>query len=299
MIDPITLAESTWHIELRKVGRNEWIGPCPLACNYQGHDRFHVFTDGNPRYWCRVCNGQGFMDKIDGRTPTAQELLEARVKRLEERQRENEWRLSALERMAHCQDHIIYHNFLTAEHLAWWDNEGINHDSVLDYKLGFCPHCPTDSNHGPSYTIPVINGDVLQNIRHRLMQPNDGGKYRPHMAGLGNQLFNADFLTGNPEEIVVVEGEKKGIVLAQNGIANVAITGQRSFKREWLDWFRGIRTVYVALDPDAAESAHRLAAMFDGRGRVVSLPVKPDEFFYLYGGDADDFGGYLRCARPA
>lgn len=117
------------------------------------------------------------------------------------------------------------------------------------------------------------------------------------MAGLGLQLFNADFLQ-NADEIIITEGCKKSIVLAQHGIASVAITGKRAFRKEWLAWFENLKRVYIALDPDARESAGRLAAMFGDKSRVVGLPVKADDFFYLHGGTADDFGGYLKCARP-
>ena len=77
----------------------------------------------------------------------------------------------------------------------------------------------------------------------------------------------------------------------------MGIMGKRSFKREWLDWLAAFSTIHVALDPDAGESALRLAAFFGERGRVVDLPVKADDFFTLYGGTRDDFKHFVGVAR--
>lgn len=294
--DPVAFAETFWSIQLKKSTRDEYVGPCPFC--QDGEDRFHVWQEAG-NYWCRMCGIKGFLNQLDKKyQPSQAAILEARLRHLERKQQEQERRLSALEYMAKCQDHLHYHNLLTEPLIDWWHNEGINQDSILSYKLGYCPHCPTDSKKRSSYTIPVINGNQLQNIRHRLVDADDGDKYRPHKAGLGTQLFNADFLSSATRDIAIVEGAKKSIVLDQNGIPSVAIMGKRSFQRKWLEWFKDIETIHVILDPDAKESAERLAAFFGKRGRIVNLPVKPDDFFYLYGGTVADFESYLKLARP-
>lgn len=296
--DPAGTMEALFGVALKKVTRTEYQGPCPWC---GGKDRFHVWQKGN--YWCRPgpghCGRQGWVDKLTGQESLApDQLVEMRLRRLEEAKRETERRLSALERMAHCQDHFNYHNALNDDAMEWWHTQGIDDDSIRRYTLGYCPRCPTDHKKRASYTIPVVNGGQLLNIRHRLANSDDGDKYRPHIAGLGTQLFNADFLHYT-KEIIIAEGGKKSIVLDQHGFPSVAVMGKRSFKREWLNWFDGIQTVYVALDPDARGSAERLAGIFDGRGKVVNLPVKPDDFFTIYHGTVDEFAGFLRLARPA
>ena len=293
--DPVTFAEAFWGIQLKKATRDEYVGPCPFC--QDGEDRFHVWQEtGN--YWCRVCEAKGFLNQLDKNyQPSQTAILEARLRRLERKQQEHDRRLSALEYMARCQDHLHYHNLLTDQHITWWNNQGINQDSILEYCLGFCPRCPTDNDKRSSYTIPVINAGKLLNIRHRLIKTPNGDKYRPHMAGLGTQLFNADFLHG-ATDIVITEGSKKSIVLAQYGFPNVAIMGKRSFRHEWLSWFSEIQKVYVALDPDARESAKRLATFFGKKGYIVNLPVKSDDFFTYYNGTPDDFYSYLKYARP-
>jgi len=261
------------------------------------------FWEGKGNWWCRPgpghCGDKGFLDDLfdELKKPTEEQLLAWRVERLERKQRENEERLSKLEQMARCTDDVRYHQSLTDQALEYWFGEGIFQESINRYLLGYCPRCPTDVAGRPSYTIPVKNGGKLENIRHRLVGA-ESDKYRPHMAGLGTQLFNADDLNEAHDSIIVAEGEKKVIVLDQCGFRAVGISGKRNFKREWLRRFDGIRTVYVALDPDATASAYRLAALFGGRARVVQTPVKIDDMIVQYGAGASDIEAYLRVARP-
>ena len=208
-----------------------------------------------------------------------------------------ERRLSALERMAKSTDHLNYHYNITTDAVVYFNEEGITNASIDRYMLGYCPRCPTDRQGRPSYPIPVINGETLLNIRHRLVGA-DSDKYRPHMAGLGVQLFNADYLDEQEESILIVEGEKKSIVVAQLGIPNVGIVGKRSFMKDWLTKFEGFKTVYIALDPDATQSARRLGALFGGRARVVRVPVKIDEAIFRYGATKSDIEAFLANARP-
>jgi DNA primase len=218
---------------------------------------------------------------------------------LERQQREQEERLTRLERMHKCTDHLRYHQALDEQAREYWWGEGITDESIARYLLGYCPSCPTDQEHRPSYTIPVINDGHLENIRHRLKDVTTD-KYRPHMAGLGVQLFNADTLAARPVEVVVVEGEKKSIVLGQAGFPNVGIVGKRAFRPEWVERFGGM-TVYVALDPDAHESAVKLGGMLKPvarQVRVVSLPMKVDDMIAKAGAGADDLRAFFHQGRP-
>lgn len=287
-------AQTRWGIVLKRKSGKEACGPCPF-CSLADTDGFIVWQNGG--FWCRQCGTKGWIDDRDARPPSPQEILERRVARLESQQREQERRLSRLEQMARCTDHLRYHEGLTEEAREYWWGEGITDESIDKYLLGWCPRCPTCPE-SPSYTIPITRRGVLQNIRHRLQRPNGGGKYRPHCGGLGNQLYNADLLDESRNSIVVTEGEKKAIVSTQSGFDAVGICGKHSFRREWLDWFNGIEIVYIALDPDAMESAYRLGALFGKRARVVSLPAKLDDMIVQYGASSGDIEQYLRWARP-
>ena len=299
--DPFQFVEMRFGVQLKRIASNgEHAGPCPWC---GGDDRFHVWPEGN--YFCRPgpghCGRQGWLDQLDGVQPPTDEQRNAwRIARLEREMAETKRRVTALEQMHACTDHLAYHDNLNRhpEAVDYWLAEGMTPDTIHRYQLGYCERCPTFWQ-SPSYTIPVVNGGLLENIRHRLVAPDGTGKYRPHMAGLPASLFNADALDDAPGELIVTEGEKKSIVLAQEGFANVGISGQRTFRREWLPRFEQVGRVYVALDPDATESAFRLATLLPTEARVVLLPVKPDDFFVRYGGNQSDMQYFLDSARPA
>jgi len=297
MFDVIAKAEQRWGLQFKKKTAGEACSPCP-DCG--GDDRFIIFANGG--YWCRQCGTKGWIDETDRRSLSPLEKrvfqLENEQRRIREEQQRQDARLSALERMAQSTDHLRYHQALDSASYAYWLGEGVGAEAIDQYKLGYCYRCPTASNGSPSYTIPVINGGELLNIRHRLITPS-GGKYRPHMSGLGVQLFNADVLAAGAEAVLLTEGAKKAIVAGQFGFSVAAIMGQRSFKPEWLQAFEQVPTVYVVLDPDAMESAYRLGAMFDKRARVVHLPCKLDDAFVKYGATASDIRDFMRLARPA
>jgi hypothetical protein len=299
MMGAVGMIESRFGIQLKRVARDEWAGPCPFC---GGDDRWH-FWEGKNNWWCRPgighCGQKGFLDDLfdELKRPTEEQLLEWRVAKLERQQREQEERLAKLEKMAQCTDHLLYHQALTNEALDYWFGEGIFQESIDRYLLGYCDRCPTDRAHRPSFTIPIINAHKLENIRHRL-KGADSDKYRPHIAGLGSQLFNADALETAQDSIIVTEGEKKTIVLDQSGFPSVGISGKRNFKREWLTQFNGIRTIYIALDPDAVDSAYRLGGIFGERARVVHLPTKIDDMIVKYGANSNDIEAFLKLARP-
>jgi len=307
--DPVSTVETTWNIQLKKVSGAEYrsMDGCPF-CGDGGKgdksDRFRVLTDGSPRWWCRKCDSRGFIDTLLKSNPLTEEQrrlarIELDLRHTQRKQAEQEIRLTALERLAKNQDHLRYHHYLEKNPMLmdYWLEEGITAESIKRYQLGYCSSCPTYRD-SPSHTIPFINRGQLVNIRHRLIRPNGSGKYRPHAAGLGSALFNVDLLDQAKGRVVIVEGSKKSIVTAQAGFSNVGISGKRTFHREWLPWFAHVGEIIVALDPDAMQSAFRLAAMFDKRARVAALPAKIDDMITMYGASPSDIEGFFACARP-
>lgn len=287
-------AETRWRgITLKRTG-NEAYGPCP-RCG--GTDRFRVFEDGG--FWCRQCNDSGWLDDDQDRKLTERELTEIRLRSLEYQRAEHDKRLTLLEVMHASGDHVRYWHNLQArvEAIEYWCNEGMELQTIDDYQLGYCARCPTDMAGRASHTIPVMAFGKLWNIRHRLIGGDQGDKYRPHVAGLPAMLFNADYLTHDGDSLLIVEGEKKSMVAAQTGFPNVGMMGKSGFKPEWARKFARFKTVYVALDPDATDEAATIAALFKGRGRVVSLPEKLDDLVTRYGATQADIEAFMKRAR--
>jgi len=298
--DPVAFIESRYGVRLKRVSRDEYAGPC-VYCG--GQDRFHVWQRGN--FWCRPgpghCGRSGWLDELDDAPkPTPEQLLEWRVAELERKQAETDRRLSVLEQMHQCTDHLHYHENLNTcvQAVDYWLAEGMTAATIHDRRLGFCLSCPTMPGYA-SYTIPVMASGKLYNIRHRIANPPNGGKYRPHVAGLPAMLYNADDLLAEGGRILILEGEKKSIVVSQEtGLPNIATMGKQSFKPEWAGKLARFQQVYVCFDPDAKEQAYQTARLFGARGRVMSLHVKADDFFTRCNGTADGFMDYVRTARP-
>lgn len=296
-VHPRTYFETRFGITLRPATSTEWHGPCPWC---GGHDRFIVWERGT--YMCRPgdghCGRQGWVDELDGRhaPPTAEQRMRWAMQRAAREKADQEKGQRALAELRRSDPHLAYHrNVLNGQGLDYWLSEGMTMESIRTYRLGYCPSCPTYQA-SPSYTIPVIYRAQLWNIRHRLANPPaSGGKYRPHVAGLPSIMFNADdLLDASSEFILLLEGEKKSIVVSQEtGLPNVAIMGSKGFLHQWVPMFNRFKVIYIVLDPDVEDDAKDIAGQLGGRAKIVHLPAKPDDFFVRLHGTADKFKAYL------
>lgn len=294
-------AEQRWGIPFKRKTAKEASSSCPFC--HAGKDRFLVFADNG--YWCRQCDARGWLDDNESLSPTEKRLrrLEWEQTRAEIERREMSSRIVALEEMAKQADLVdLYHANLNTNESAldhWHEHYGASYNTIAERKLGYCLQCPT-ATFSDSLTIPVWYQGTLRNIRHRLLKPN-GGKYRPHLPNLGAMLFNQDDLHADSNKLLILEGEVKSIILSQETErANVAVMGKSGFPESWArdKRFDRFPLVYVCFDPDAHEQAVQTAQLFGKRGRVMGMPHKADEFFYLHNGTADDFRYFVNQARP-
>lgn len=126
-------------------------------------------------------------------------------------------------------------------------------------------------------------------IRHRLTKVTPlSGKYRSHISGLGLSvnLFNRDALRS--KRCLIVEGEKKTIVLEENGYAACGMYGSGASKELFSIAKVYPLSVVIALDPDVEDQAMRLSSALVKLGATVwlaSFPGKPDDFIMRYGID--------------
>lgn len=270
-------------------------------------DNYHCFgcdVSGDVITWFIEYGGLSYEEidlKVGGVEVDSEEArlrrLERETRELKRKQEEHERRLSALERIHNCTDHIRYHETMPEEAFYYWNTQGMMQETIERYKLGYCHRCQTDKDGRPSYTIPVMSNGKLWNIRHRLLGAGNGDKYRPHMSGLPTVLFNADDLRAGSHTILIVEGEKKSIIASQEGFCNVGIMGATSFNTVWVPKFSMFSRVCVCLDPDATKKASEIAQLFNGRGRLVVLPEKLDDLIVQYGATARDIAGFIELGR--
>jgi len=305
--EAVGMAEARWPgLELKIKSSNVANSACP-DCG--GDDRFILFDNGY--FFCNPgpghCARSGWLDDNNQHTWTPEELrlrkIEAQLQHLARNQKDHERRLTAIERLNQSHVHERYHDNLDAAAYEWWAGKGVECWAIQDYKLGYCPRCPTDKeHHRPSYTIPVFDQSQtkLVNLRHRLAHAENGDKYRPEMAGLGVSLFGSHHLIG-AEMGIILEGSIKSIVTAQYGFPTVGLFGKRGrFQKEWLDMFPMDKPIYIGLDPDATENAERLAAGIAKTGKeayVIDWPnMKPDDML-VAGCTPDEWMAYVHLAR--
>lgn len=275
----------------RKTHSGEYSSACPVC---GGSKRFLFWTEtGN--YWCRECGLKGFVSDKSSPSLFTPEQYES-WKRAEElrKLREQRQQQQNIDSVASTRAELRYHQQMTDR--SYWYEQGLTDATIDKYLLGYCPACPTYPT-SPSWTIPIFHHDKLYNIRHRLVRPDKGGKYRPERPGLPAMIFNADVLDAGDWMVVLVEGEVKAMVLQQHGFSTVGIPGASSFKDEWAKFFNiETSTVYIALDPGAEEQAKRLAQTLLGNGikvRICSMPAKPDDMIVKYRATERDMFGFL------
>ena len=301
--EAVRLAQERWpHIEPKIKTRHEAACACPVC---GGDDRWVLFENGF--HFCRPgpghCAKQGWIDDDQKQQWSPAEIrmrrIEAEQARARRERHELKRQMSALKRMAECTDHQTYHSQLDEAGFEWCATQGLQMSTVFEYKIGQCNSCPTDKMHRPSYTFPVWRRDgPLWTIRHRIKDAHSD-KYRPHLPGLGTQLVNARKLPDWSDKVIIIEGCKKTRVVGQYDIPVVGILGKGAFEDRWLSWFHPSASIYLALDPDAQESAERLGHQIARHGKptyIAHFPAKPDDMF-VDGATPDEWMNYIHLAR--
>jgi hypothetical protein len=298
---------------VKKRGQNEWSAECP-QCGDTGHDsrdfpdRFRMWL--NPaRGWCRACGYQAFADDNQRDFKITDEQRQQWI--TERLQRENQERLDAehaIELLRHEQAWLHYHDALDNYSRAWWEKKGVPNYMVNYFHLGYCASRIVWTAQGewmtPTATIPIFApGWQAVNIRHRLINPpSPGDKYRPERAGLPASAFLTNPDDQPSGETIIVEGEIKSIIIFDRldtlKITVIGLPGKNP-KADVLRLLDQCEPIHIVFDPGAERQAGDLARMLGKRARIVTLPVKPDDLFTMYGGEREDFYQALRQGRKA
>jgi hypothetical protein len=318
---PIQFVELTPRVHyIKRRTQNEYSASCP-ECGGVPHqdgsfpDRFRLWVvskHGVPLGWCRHC---GYVWTPARECKPSREEIDAWRKEQEEfHKREMEKHARALELL---QNERLWEKFyqnkcnLSEQVFKSW---GIS-ESWVDYlQLGLNPEYYVSSEAGayysPAATIPVwYVGGIVQNIKMRVLNPrSDNDRYRNHYKTGEQYLFVPMHDIPLNGAGILVEGEKKAIVLEQNlDDINTRVIGLQSKKPDprLFENLLDLDPVYVWLDPDAFhktdksdESAVEYVTRLVGkeRVRIVQSPVKVDDGINMYELDPRK---YLKNARKA
>lgn len=303
---------------VHRKSNNEFCGSCP-ACGGEVHksgdnpDRFVMFRVSKYGFSLGFCRRCGYRWTPKGKELSKEQIEQWRKEQIVVEQARKEAAERALELL---QNDKIWQQFYSQNND--WSKQifhewGIS-DSWIDYlQLGLMPDYLVkhgdEQYHSPAATIPIWKvGGIVQNIKLRVLNPKCGGdRYRNFYAMGESFLFVPMYDLPLSGAGVVVEGEKKAIVLEQTlDNPNLRVVGIQSKTPSpaIFENMKNLDPVYVFLDPDAKEkenkskeSAVEYVTRLVGkeRARIVDCPVKVDDGI-LQGLDPKS---YLRMAKKA
>lgn len=296
----------------------EWSGSCP-QCGGQVHkngefpDRFRMFLNAHGMNkvfgWCRACGYTWFPNR--DKEPSKEEV-EAWRKQQEEVERS---RKEAAERALELLNNEKIWEKFHGQNNDWsrrvFRDWGIA-DSWIEYlQLGLLPDFVVkrgeDSYHSPAATIPIWNvGGVVQNIKLRILNPKCGGDRYRNFYSLGQSFLFVPLYDLPLSGVgVIVEGEKKSIVLEQTlNNPSFRVVGLPSLSPDptIFDQLKNLDPIYLWLDPDGFNKVEgkespverNVRLIGKERVRVVQSPIKVDDGIVKYGLNP---WSYLKMAR--
>lgn len=307
------------HYVRERIRGKEWSSSCP-ACGGVPHkhgefpDRFRMWTKakiGKPFGWCRACNYKWTSEK-DYR-PDPAKIEEWRQQRLAEEIRIKEEAEKAIKLLTDVKKWEEYYSWLTRDKIAaaYWKGAGIEDEFWWgEWKLGFDPMHSFLFDGGergwvehktPTATIAMRDPiKRIINIKHRLLNPFDGIKYRMEYSTGIEPIFIANLDIEKAEYVLKCEGEKKSAVTWLT-LDNPKIQAYGLPKSPSLDMLESIKgkVVIDILDPDIKpRDIERTKEAYVGIDyRIVQLPDKIDDMILNIHLGKDDLRDIFRQAR--
>lgn len=274
------------------IGGYEWAGPCPIC---GGRDRCIV---SNGFYWCRhssVCGGKG---NLASRSASKFRFSQEHLRRIENEQKRKEQKkikeqgekIAALNRSKVWREYhrALLKNFSLLQRL---ESEGITLSAINHYQLGYAARFRTyDYESKKSVDVPALSFPHFSlmdkfkclNIRMRILDHRYAervAKYLPWRSNLPVLFFPA--FTEQDREIVIIEGEKKAIVLQEHGIPAIGLWGIHAVKEEWAPWiihrFEKRYLVYDADNWGVIQATYKQAERLQAKPAFLNLPGKADD----------------------
>ncbi len=304
------------HYVRERVRGKEWSSSCP-NCGGEPHpngelpDRFRMWTVGKigkPFGWCRVCNYKWFNDKDV--KPDPEKIEQWRKERIEYETRIKEEAELAIKNLTDVHKWEEYYSWLKVDKVAsaYWRGAGIQDEYWWgEWKLGYDPMHSFwfDSDNGwvehktPTATIAVrdITGRII-NIKHRLLNPFQGVKYRMEYRTHIEPIFISNLELKNPEFVIKCEGEKKAAVtwLTLDSMKVQAYGLPKSPSDEMLESIKA-KVIIDILDPDVKVSERVKNIYKDVDYRVLRLPSKIDDMILFANLEKQDLRAMLKQAR--
>ena len=212
---------------VQRVSAKEFSSSCP-SCFGAPHsdgtwpDRCRLFTDAHPTLFCRRCGLVAYPDQFGDKNYARPSPEQIGIWRAEQIKREEERKRSAERALQHLRDERtweLYHETMDAGARAYWCKRGIHEDMQDFWNLGWKDvhyfRSGETSASSPTATIPLFDNQWQPlNIKHRIIvPPNKNDRYRYELAGQSHPLFLCD--PGRPigDDVIVVEGEIKAMVM--------------------------------------------------------------------------------------
>lgn len=185
----------------------------------------------------------------------------------------------------------IHHNRLRDNDYEWWLGRGVLPETVKYLKLGTM----TDMMGVKWYTIPIMSIDGNRYDNYKLRRAGEGlPRYRQYKPNLRPALYNPyPTQVARSNQVVLVAGEIKAIVLSQYGIPTVSSsTGVNTWQDEWVPVFKG-KEVIICFDPkehligpgkeSSAKSITHSLYSSDLMVQETPLPYDPDDCIVKHG----------------
>jgi hypothetical protein len=308
------------HYVRERIRGKEWSSSCP-KCGGLPHshgefpDRFRMWTKskiGKPFGWCRACNYKWTSER--DYKPDPAKIEQWRQERIAEEKRIKEDAETAIKHLTDSHKWDEYYSWLKVDKTAsaYWTGAGIVDEFWWgEWKLGFDPmhsfwfdggECGWVEHRTPTATIATrdISGRII-NIKHRLLNPFDGIKYRMEYKTNTEPVFiaNLDLLKG-ADYVLKCEGEKKAAVtwLTFDSPKVQAYGLPKSPSNEMLEAIKG-KIVIDILDPDIKDNKRTREAYKDIDYRVMRLPMKIDDMILSAKLTKEDLRGMMKQARKA
>jgi hypothetical protein len=316
---------------VERIRGKEWSSSCP-NCGGEPHqngalpDRFRMFIKSSSKRgitigWCRAC-GYKWTSKTDY-IPDPEKIELWRKEQIEYHERRKAESELALSHLRDENKWQIYYEYLLNAPRAqgYWLGSGIGDEYYWHYwGLGYDPQHEFwfDTANGwklhvtETVTMPVRNlqGEIV-NIKHRLLNPYEGTKYRMEYSTGIEPLCVANLDNLICDFAIICEGEKKNY-LAWSLLDNLKVQAYglpMTPSEEMLKSLPFKKAVYIP-DPDALQErkskngktiqppAKRiLETLKDKDVRVLRLPDKFDDWALRTGLDKKEFQMLLKQAR--